>query len=155
MISFTWAPVNYIHVIPGSGTIVHEIKLELDVWVWCLVWYGHWDKCVSRWFVTNFRPLLIWGLDIVDTSKPSPPQIMIFKLSASKGKLKAMFPKSQNRHDMEKRSGEKYSVNKAFTERYRRSAIPNMQRLLNNLEKEKKKIFRKIENSVPVNYAFY
>ena len=46
-------------------------------------------------------------------------------------------------------------MNKAFTERYRRSAIPNMQRLLNNVEKEKKKIFRKIENSVPVNYEFY
>ena len=66
-----------------------------------------------------------------------------------------MFPKNQNRHKMEKRSGEKFVVNKAFTERYRRSAIPNMQRLLNNLEKEKKKIFRKIENSVPVNYELY
>ena len=61
-----------------------------------------------------------------------------------------MFPKSQNRHEMEKRSGEKYIVNKAFTERYRRSAIPNMQRSLNNSEKEKIKIFKRIENSVPV-----
>ena len=56
---------------------------------------------------------------------------------------------------MDKRSGEKFIVNKAFTERYRRSAIPSMQRLLNNLEKEKIKMFRKIENSVPVNYEFY
>ena len=70
-------------------------------------------------------------------------------------KLKNMFPRSQNKHRMDKRSGEKFVVNKAFTERYRRSAIPNMQRLLNNLEKEKKKIFRKIENSVPVNYELY
>ena len=70
-------------------------------------------------------------------------------------KLKNMFPKNQNKHRMDKRSGEKFIVNKAFTERYRRSAIPNMQRLLNNVEKEKKKIFRKIENSVPVNYEFY
>ena len=70
------------------------------------------------------------------------------------GKLKAMFPKSQNRHDMEKRSGEKYIVNKAFTERYRRSAIPNMQRLLNNSEKEKIKIFKRIPNSVSVRYDF-
>ena len=70
------------------------------------------------------------------------------------GKLKTMFPKSQTRHEMEKRSGEKYIVNKAFTERYRRSAIPNMQRLLNNSEREKIKIFKRIENSVPVNYDF-
>ena len=39
-----------------------------------------------------------------------------------------------------------------FTERYRRSAIPNMQRLLNNSEKEKIETFKKIENTVPVNY---
>ena len=69
-------------------------------------------------------------------------------------KLKNMFPKNQNRHRMEKRSGEKFLVNKAFTERYRRSAIPNMQRLLNNSEKEKMEILKKIENSVPVNYDF-
>ena len=55
-------------------------------------------------------------------------------------KLKKMFPKNQNKHRMEKRSGEKFLVNKAFTERYRRSAIPNMQRLLNNSEKEKMEI---------------
>ena len=69
-------------------------------------------------------------------------------------KLKNMFPKNQNRHRMEKRSGEKFLVNKAFTERYRRSAIPNMQRLLNNSEKEKMEMLKKIENSVPVNYDF-
>ena len=65
-----------------------------------------------------------------------------------------MFPKNLNKHRMEKRSGEKFLVNKAFTERYRRSAIPNMQRLLNNSEKEKMEILKKIENSVPVNYDF-
>ena len=65
-----------------------------------------------------------------------------------------MFPKNQNRHKMEKRSGEKFVINKAFTERYRRSAIPNMQRLLNTSEKEKKKMFKRIDNSVPVNYDF-
>ena len=75
-------------------------------------------------------------------------------VGAKNEKLKNMFPKNQNRHRMEKRSGEKFLVNKAFTERYRRSAIPNMQRLLNNSEKEKMEILKKIENSVPVNYDF-
>ena len=53
---------------------------------------------------------------------------------------------------MEKRSGEKFMVKKAFTERYKRSAIPSMQRLLNTSEKEKTDIFKKIDSTVPVNY---
>ena len=48
-----------------------------------------------------------------------------------------MLPKNKNIHSMKKRNGEKFVVKKAFTERYRRSAIPNMQRLLNNSENEK------------------
>ena len=67
-------------------------------------------------------------------------------------KLKNMFPKNKKSHSMKKRSGEKFVVRKAFTERYRRSAIPNMQRLLNKLENEKIETFKKIENTVPVNY---
>ena len=68
-------------------------------------------------------------------------------------KLKSMFPKNKKHHSMKKRSAEKFVVRKAYTERYRRSAIPNMQRLLNNSENEKLEIFRKIENTVPVNYG--
>ena len=56
---------------------------------------------------------------------------------------------------MEKRNGERFVVKKALTERYRRSAIPNMQRLLNKNEKEKMEIFRKIRNVVPVNYELF
>ena len=67
-------------------------------------------------------------------------------------KLKNMFPKNKKHHSMKKRSGEKFVVKKAFTERYKRSAIPNMQRLLNISENEKIETFKKIENTVPVNY---
>ena len=45
------------------------------------------------------------------------------------------------------------TVNKAFTERYKRSAIPSMQRLLNSSEKDKIEIFKKINSTVPVNYG--
>ena len=55
---------------------------------------------------------------------------------------------------MEKRSAEKFVVRKALTERYKGSAIPNMQRLLNDYEREKMEMFRKIKNAVPVNYEF-
>ena len=67
-------------------------------------------------------------------------------------KLKNMFPRNRQSHSMEKRSGEKFSVNKAFTERYKRSAIPSMQRLLNSSEKDKMEILKRINSTVPVNY---
>ena len=49
------------------------------------------------------------------------------------------------------RNKEKYVVNIARTERYKKSAIPFMQRLLNKDECEKKKIIKKINEIVPVN----
>ena len=51
---------------------------------------------------------------------------------------------------MEKRNYEKYVVTKAMTERYRRSSIPSMQRLLNNAEREKREIIKKILVKNPI-----
>ena len=67
-------------------------------------------------------------------------------------KLKGLFPRNKRRHHMDKRNCEKYKVKKAKTERYRKSAIPSMQRLLNQSEKEKIEIFKRIDKTVPVNY---
>ena len=67
-------------------------------------------------------------------------------------KLKGLFPRHKRTHNMVKRSCEKYIVKKAKTERYRKSAIPSMQRLLNQAEKEKSEIFKRIDDTVPVNY---
>ena len=66
-------------------------------------------------------------------------------------KLKELFPSHERRHNMEKRDGERYVVKKAMTERYRKSAIISMQRLLNQSEREKREIMKKINNTVPVN----
>ena len=67
-------------------------------------------------------------------------------------KLKDMFPRTQSYHKMDKRYKDtKYVVKKTMTERFKKSAIPNMQRLLNKEEKEKAEIFSKIKNTVPVN----
>ena len=67
-------------------------------------------------------------------------------------KLKKMFPLNRKVHDMEKRNNERYLVSKSFTERHRKSAIPNMQRLLNEKEKQKQKIMRQISSTyMPVN----
>ena len=62
--------------------------------------------------------------------------------------------KSRNNinHLVEKRSKEIFYVKKAKTERLRKSAIVNMQKLLNKEESKKKDLLRKISNYVPVNY---
>ena len=57
-------------------------------------------------------------------------------------KLRDMFPRNLSDHMMKKRNAEKFIVTKALTERFRKSAIPSMQRLLNNDDKEKKKMFK-------------
>ena len=64
-------------------------------------------------------------------------------------KLKGLFPRHERRHNMEKRNIEKYIVNNAKTERYRKSAIPSMQRLLNQSEREKSEILKRIKNYCP------
>ena len=53
---------------------------------------------------------------------------------------------------MVKRNCDKYIVKKAMTERYRKSAILSMQRLLNKSERVKKEMFKRINDTVPVNY---
>ena len=62
-------------------------------------------------------------------------------------KFRKMFPLNVNLHKMKKRDHEKYSINKSLTERHRLSAIPFMQRLLNQSEKKKQEILRQIDNS--------
>ncbi len=70
-------------------------------------------------------------------------------------KLKSMFPKKVENHPMEKRDCQKFVVTKAMTERYRRSSIPSMQRLLNKSEKERNEMMKKIKSTVPVNYDLF
>ena len=54
---------------------------------------------------------------------------------------------------MDKRMKEVYCVKSAKTERFKKSAIINMQKMLNNEASEKRDLMRKISNSnhVPVN----
>ena len=69
-------------------------------------------------------------------------------------KLKSMFPKKQNLHNMLKRYEQKFVIRDAWTERHRRSSIPFMQKLLNNEDKERKNILKQIDSFVPVNNGF-
>ena len=64
-------------------------------------------------------------------------------------KLKGLFPRHERRHIMVKRNHEKYIVNNAKTERNRKSAIPSMQRVLNQSEREQSEIMKRINNYCP------
>ena len=58
-----------------------------------------------------------------------------FALKCTKNnKVKDMFPLTTKIHEMKTRNPEKYHVNHANTERLRKSAVPYMQRLLNENE---------------------
>ena len=65
-------------------------------------------------------------------------------------KLKKMFPKKVEMHDMSKRNFEYYKVNRTLTKRYLNSAVPQMQRILNVDKKKKFKILKQL-SSYPVN----
>ena len=69
-------------------------------------------------------------------------------------KLKRMFPRSHHNHEMEKRRPEAFLVKRGLTERLRRSAIPHMQRLLNEHERGKRDIKKQISDYKPVNNGF-
>ena len=70
-------------------------------------------------------------------------------------KMKKLFPKNQSSHTMLKRCPEYYKVIKTQTERFRKSAIPSMIKLLNNCQKKKRDTFKKLDNAVPVNHVLY
>ena len=50
-----------------------------------------------------------------------------------------MFPKREKEHLMQNRNSEKYEVQSAKTNRLKNSAIPYMQRLLNNQNEDLRK----------------
>ena len=66
-------------------------------------------------------------------------------------KLQKMFPRNLKYHGMDKRNPEGFQVQRGLTERMRRSAIPYMQRLLNEQQKKKRDICKQISSFKPVN----
>ena len=68
-------------------------------------------------------------------------------------KLSDMFPKSRKQHLMNKRGEDVFSVKRAKTERYKKSAIISMQKVLNTEASEQQDIMKNIINCMPVNYG--
>ena len=67
-------------------------------------------------------------------------------------KLSDMFPRNKQEHLMNKRGKELFFVKRAKTERFKKSSIISMQKLLNNEASKKKEIMTNIINYMPVNY---
>ena len=63
-------------------------------------------------------------------------------------KMNKLFPMNESNCQMVRRNVEKYKVIKAKTERYKSSAIVNIQRMLNEEEAEKMKTYQKIVSNV-------
>ena len=58
--------------------------------------------------------------------------------------FKKMFPTQKQLHSMKKRNQKKYVENYAQTERYKKSSIPSMQRLLNRYERSLNSIIKNV-----------
>ena len=67
-------------------------------------------------------------------------------------KMKGLFPKNKSFHTMQKRAPEHYKVVRAQTERFGNSAIPAMIRMLNDCQRKKSDVFKKLDN-MPVNHV--
>jgi len=59
-----------------------------------------------------------------------------------------LFPLNDSNHEMVKRSFEKYKVIKAKTERYKCSAVINIQRMLNEEVAENIRTYKKVVSNV-------
>ena len=69
-------------------------------------------------------------------------------------KMKQLFPKNESQHLMEKRCPEFYKVVRMQTERFKKSAIPSMLKMLNSYHKKQNETFRKLD-AVPVNNVYH
>ena len=59
--------------------------------------------------------------------------------------FKKLFPHKKTKHDMKKRNVEKFLINNIVTERYKRSAIPAMKKMLNEEELKLKRAIQNID----------
>ena len=102
----------------------------------------------------NYRNALeVLGLKSLDERRESLC-LKFAKKCLQVEKFKSLFPKKYQVHSMKKRGSEKFVMRRTFTERHKNSAIPYMQRLLNRVETDKRKICKQIDNFEPVNSRF-
>ena len=75
------------------------------------------------------------------------------KESLKLNKMLKFFPRNKSSHSMKKRGSDFYRSEKVKTERFKRSAIPFMTKMLNDYQRKKKVTFDKLD-SMPVNNVY-
>ena len=109
-------------------------------------------KIILRDRYINYKNALnVMNMDTLEVRRESLC-LKFAKACVRNEKMSDMFPRNVKNHLMEKRGREVFYVRRAKTERLRKSAVTNMQKLLNKDVLEKKDTLRKISNYVPVNY---
>ena len=109
-------------------------------------------KCILRQDYDSYEDALLkLGLQSLEERRDA----MCFKFAKQclkLEKLKGLFPRRVSSHNMLKRDSDTFDIVKPKTSRYQLSAVPFMQKMLNNAEREKRQVLRKLNSFVPVNH---
>ena len=127
--------------IPGKGrgiVAARDIKMGEEIFI---------DKPVIK-LTTNAK-----GMP-VDPGFMASLRDQIAKGCLKIEKFKQYFPLNKKQHVMPTRYSEKYALTKKSSERYAKSALPSMIRLLNDNDKKRNEITKSVSNFVvPMNYG--
>ena len=131
--------------------LIYNSKIRSILETSCVVWHSsitiQQRAMLERLQKTAFRIILknsyesydnalkVMNMDTLDARREK--LCLRFAKSCLRHKrMRSMFPINTTSHSMMKRNCDKFKVNRAITERYKKSAIPYMQRMLNDEDKE-------------------
>ena len=83
----------------------------------------------------------MWNVQLVNVYERRESLLLKFaKKSLKLTQFKSLLPVKKQMHNMKTRNQQKFIVNSACTERYKKSSVPAMQRVLNDLDKNFKSV---------------
>ena len=100
-------------------------------------------------YVSYNNALKILGLETLDKRRDKMC-LKFAKQCLKLNKMKDLFSKNESDHSMTKRNTNAFKVVRASTERFQKSAIPSMVKLLNENEAMKQKQFKELSANMPV-----
>ena len=109
-------------------------------------------KCIlGQSYVTYKDALMKLGLQSLEDRRQAM-SLKFAKQCLRIEKMKGLFPRRVSGHDMVKRGSDTFDIVKPKTSRYQLSAIPVMQKMLNDAEKKQRLVLKQVNSLVPVNY---
>ena len=109
-------------------------------------------KCILGQNYTTYEDALLkLGLQSLEERRDTM-SLKFAKQCLKIEKMRGLFPRRVSCHDMLKRDSDTFSLVKPKTSRYQLSAIPAMQKMLNNAERKKRQVLKKLNAFVPVNH---